>query len=218
MSDLDWARRRRAMVRDQIRRRGVSDQRVLAALKAVPRERFVPERTRDQAYTDHALGIGCGQTISQPFMVAVMTEALQLTPGERVLEIGTGSGYQAAVLAALADEVHTIERIPELADRARGLLDELGHGDVRIRIGDGCAGWPEAAPFHAILVAAGAPAPPGTLLEQLDPDGGRLVAPVGDRDLQDLVRVRRTGTEFTTERLIACRFVPLVGEEGWNEE
>lgn len=206
------------MVQDQIRRRGVSEPRVLAALERVPRERFVPEPMRRGAYTDHALPIGCGQTISQPFMVAVMTEALRLRPSDRVLEIGTGSGYQAAVLAALAAEVYTIERIRELADRARGLLDELGYGDVRVRVADGSDGWPEKSPFDAILVAAGAPTPPKTLLEQLEPDGGRLVAPVGERDLQTLVLVERSGTSFVTRRLMACRFVPLVGEEGWTED
>lgn len=216
MKDPDWARLRTEMVQKQIRRRGVADARVLEALRQVPRERFVPPRVRGRAYTDHALPIGGGQTISQPFMVAVMTEALELGPTDRVLEIGTGSGYQAAVLAELAAEVYTIERIERLADEARSLLDALGYGDVRVRVGDGTAGWPEMAPFDAILVAAGAPAPPPALLDQLSPDGGRLVAPVGDRELQNLVVVERMGTEFTTKRLMACRFVPLVGEEGWN--
>ena len=218
MQDADWERLRMEMVLHQIRRRGVSDARVLGALERVPRERFVPARVRARAYTDHALPIGCGQTISQPFMVAVMTEALRLRPVDRVLEVGTGSGYQAAVLARLAAEVCTIERLADLADRARRLLDELGYGDVRVRVGDGCAGWPERAPFDAILVAAGAPSPPPSLVEQLAPDGGRLVAPVGDRDLQSLVVVERSGNAFTTTRLMACRFVPLVGEQGWSPQ
>ncbi len=214
--EAGWSERRTDMVVDQVRRRGIEDPRVLEALESVPRERFVPEPLRYRACSDHALSIGHGQTISQPYMVAAMTEALQVSPSHRVLEIGTGSGYQAAVLALLAAEVYTIEFVPELAESARARLDELRCGDVRVRLGDGSVGWPEKAPFERILVTAGAPAVPRALLEQLDPSGGRLVAPVGDRDLQKLVVVERLGNEWATEKLMGCRFVPLLGEEGWQ--
>jgi len=149
-------------------------------------------------------------------MVAVMTEALGLRGDERALEIGTGSGYQSAVLAELSVEVWTVERVPELAEEAALLLADLGYGNVEVRVGDGSLGLPEAAPFDAILVTAGAPAPPPSLLDQLDPDGGRLVVPVGGHDLQNVLRVTRSGTEFTTDEMTACRFVPLLGAEGWS--
>jgi protein-L-isoaspartate(D-aspartate) O-methyltransferase len=150
-------------------------------------------------------------------MVAVMTQALELQGSERVLEVGTGSGYQAAVLAELCTEVWTIERVPELAEQASILLRELGYSNVRVRVGDGSRGWGEAAPFDAILVAAAAPSPPPSLLDQLSADGGRLVIPVGEHDLQRVHRIRRYGTEFVTEAMTACRFVPLLGAEGWAE-
>jgi protein-L-isoaspartate(D-aspartate) O-methyltransferase len=161
--------------------------------------------------------MGHGQTISQPFVVAAMTAAARVGPTDRVLEIGTGSGYQAAVLAWLAGEVYTVERIAELATDARSLLAELGIENVHVRLGDGSLGWPEMAPFRAILVTAGAPAPPPSLLRQLEEDGGRLVVPVGQHDEQDLVCLRREGASWITERVMACRFVPLVGAEGWEE-
>jgi protein-L-isoaspartate(D-aspartate) O-methyltransferase len=211
-----WSSRRTDMVLDQLRRRGIQDQRVLAALARVPRERFVPAVIRDQACADRALAIGHGQTISQPFMVGVMTEALKVEPGDRVLEIGTGSGYQAAVLATLGAEVYTVERVPELASTARARLDELGFGDVRVRVDDGSLGWPGQAPFERIVVTAAAPSVPAPLLEQLSPEGGRLVVPVGARDLQDLVVVERFGNERVTEKMLECRFVPLLGSEGWG--
>jgi protein-L-isoaspartate(D-aspartate) O-methyltransferase len=211
-----WSSRRTDMVLDQLRRRGIQDQRVLAALARVPRERFVPAVIRDQACADRALAIGHGQTISQPFMVGVMTEALKVEPGDRVLEIGTGSGYQAAVLATLGAEVYTVERVPELASTARARLDELGFGDVRVRVDDGSLGWPGQAPFERIVVTAAAPSVPAPLLEQLSPEGGRLVVPVGARDLQDLVVVERLGNERVTEKMLECRFVPLLGSEGWG--
>jgi protein-L-isoaspartate(D-aspartate) O-methyltransferase len=217
MANPDWAAARARMVRDQLEERGVASARVLAAIERVPRERFVPEASRTRSYADHALAIGHGQTISQPYMVAVMTEALELTGTERVLEIGTGSGYQCAILAELADEVWSVERIPELADDARTLLDELGYRNVHVRAGDGSLGWPEAAPFHAVMVTAGAPGTPHALLGQLSPDGGRLVVPVGDRELQHLAIVERTGTEYMTRHSIGCRFVPLLGEQGWPD-
>ena len=207
------------MVREQIQSRGITDPRVLDALSAVPRERFVAEAVRPRAYSDHALGIAHGQTISQPYMVASMTAALELEPTDRVLEIGTGSGYQCAVLSRLAAEVWSVERIPELADDARALLlDELECDNVHIRAGDGTLGWPEQAPFDAILVTAAAPAVPPPLLRQLDPAGGRLVAPIGDRYLQRVQIVHRTGTEYVMEEATACRFVPLLGAAGWPTE
>lgn len=162
--------------------------------------------------------IGHHQTISQPYMVAVMTERLSLTGDERVLEVGTGSGYQCAILAELAREVYSIERVPELARTARDLLvDDLGYRNVQLRCGDGTLGWSEAGPFHAIVVTAAAPEPPHPLLEQLHPEGGRLVIPVGDQSLQHLVKVERHGTSFTREHTTPCRFVPLLGLEGWHD-
>lgn len=212
---MDWAARRARMVRAQIESRGVRAPRVLDAMARVPRERFVPDAVRVRAYADHALTIAHGQTISQPYMVALMTEALELGPADRVLEIGTGSGYQCAVLAEVAGEVWSVERIPELADEAFALLAELGYANVHVRCGDGSLGWPEEAPFDAIVVTAAAPEAPPTLLAQLSPRGGRLVVPVGDRDLQRLSVVRRTPDGYRTSRSIGCRFVPLLGEEGW---
>lgn len=217
MEERDYAERRERMVRGQLEHRGVASARVLDALRRVPRERFVQERERGRAYADHALPIGRGQTISQPYMVAVMTEALRLRAQDRVLEVGTGSGYQAAVLAELAAEVWTVERIAELARDATAVLEALGYANVHVRAGDGSLGWPEAAPFDRILVTAGAPAVPRTLVDQLSPEGGRLVAPVGERDLQELVVVERRGRRTRQRRILACRFVPLLGEEGWPE-
>jgi len=183
---------------------------------SIPREMFLPSSRHHQAYQDQALPLSQGQTISQPFMVAVMTEALGLDPSHRVLEIGTGSGYQTAVLADLAAEVFSVERIPELASQAENTLEELGCENVRIRIADGSLGWPDEAPFDGILVTAGAPQIPNSLQDQLIEDGGRLVVPVGDRFVQELVRVTRRGDSFESENLLACRFVPLLGEEGWD--
>lgn len=215
MTHIDWAAQRAHMVRAQIERRGVRAPAVLAALARVPRERFVPDAARGRACSDHALAIGHGQTISQPYMVAVMTEALAPGPQDRVLEVGTGSGYQCAVLAELAAQVWSVERIPELARRAADLLADLGYANAHVRCGDGSLGWPDAAPFDAILVTAGAPATPRTLLGQLSPHGGRLVVPVGDEELQHLTVVRRTGDAFETTTTLGCRFVPLLGVEGW---
>jgi protein-L-isoaspartate(D-aspartate) O-methyltransferase len=216
MTRADWESDRERMVRSQLRSRGIRDPRVLRAMSLVPRDRFVPQERRHRAYTDHALMLSHGQTISQPYMVAVMTEALELQGSERALEVGTGSGYQSAVLAELCAEVWTVERVMELAEEAALLLADLGYGNVAVQVGDGSLGWPEAAPFDAILVTAGAPAPPPSLLDQLDPDGGRLVVPVGGPDLQNVLRVTRSGTEFITDEMTACRFVPLLGAEGWS--
>ena len=204
------------MVERQLRARGIQSERVLEVMGKVPREAFLPPGEESQAYRDAALPLSQGQTISQPYMVAVMTEALLLKPEDRVLEIGTGSGYQTAVLCPLAKEVFSVERIAELAEEAESTLDELGCTNVHLRVGDGTQGWPEEAPFDAILVTAGAPRIPDSLKRQLSEDGGRIVAPVGDRFIQDLVRVTRTGEEYTSEKLLGCRFVPLVGAEGWE--
>ena len=204
------------MVDRQLRARGIRSEAVLRVMGDVPRERFLPRGRSRDAYRDQALPIAQGQTISQPYMVAVMTEALDLSGNDRALEIGTGSGYQTAVLSLLAREVWSIERIPELLDQARGVLGELGAANVRLRLGDGTLGWPEEAPFDAIVVTAGSPGVPDTLKAQLAPDGGRLVIPVGDRSLQDLLKVTRTGDRFLEEKLLSCRFVPLVGAEGWK--
>ena len=205
------------MVDKQLRARGITDQRVLAAMGRVPRELFVREPYRGRAYDDAALPIGEGQTISQPYMVARICEELRLRGGERVLDVGTGSGYQAAVLAELAREVHTIERLASLAERARAALDAAGYGRVQVHVGDGTLGDPEHAPFAAIAVAAAAPEVPPSLYEQLEP-GGRLVLPVGGREGQELQIVVRSPEGPAVLRSVPCRFVPLVGQEGFDRE
>ena len=202
------------MVQRQLRERDVSDERVLEAMAKVPRELFVPEQLRDRAYDDAALPIGGGQTISQPYMVAKICEALALRGDEHVLDVGTGSGYQAAVLAELAAEVDTIERIPELAELARSNLAAAGYDRVRVHIGDGTRGLPERAPFDAIAVAAAAPRLPQTLYEQLEPRG-RLVVPVGRRGMQRLEVIVRSPEGPAVLRSVPCRFVPLLGAEGF---
>jgi len=202
------------MVEHQLRRRGISDERVLRAMERVPRELFVPEDLRQYAYEDGALPIGHGQTISQPFIVATICALLSLDGHERVLDIGTGSGYQAAVLAELAAEVVTVERVPELAKGARAALAEAGYERVDVRIGDGSLGIPERAPFAAIAVAAAAPSVPPTLYSQLE-EGGRLVVPRGSRSGQELVLVERTADGPRERASLACRFVPLLGEDGF---
>jgi len=198
------------MVATQIEARGVRDPRVLDAMRRVERHRFVPEALLGEAYADWPLVIGHGQTISQPYIVAVMAEAARLGPGARVLEIGTGSGYQAAVLSLLADEVDTIELVEPLAQQAADRLEALGYGNVHVRAADGYRGWPERAPFDAILLAAAPPEIPPPLLDQLK-EGGRLVAPVGE-GVQDLVVVRRTAAGLSRQTLLAVRFVPMTGE------
>jgi protein-L-isoaspartate(D-aspartate) O-methyltransferase len=216
MGEGEFSVLRRRMIEEQLIQRGIRDQRVLEALLKVPRHMFLPPDRRAYAYVDGAVPIGHGATISQPYVVAVMTEALAPQPGDRVLEVGTGSGYQTAVLAELAREVYTIERKPELAEEARLLLEELGYGNIRFRVGDGTLGWPEAAPFNGILVTAGAPAVPEELKAQLDPHGGRLVIPIGSRREQELYRYTLRDGELVREWLMSCRFVPLVGEGGWE--
>ena len=204
------------MVERQLRARGITDERVLAAMERVPRELFVPLELQGRAYADAALPIGEGQTISQPYMVARICQELELHGTERVLDVGTGSGYQAAVLAELAGEVHSIERIAALADRARELLDAAGYGDrVHVHVGDGSRGLPEHAPFAAIAVAAAAPNLPEALYEQLEPRG-RLVVPIGNRWEQLLQVVVRTPEGPAVLRTVPCRFVPLIGAEGFD--
>ncbi len=205
---------RERMVREQIEARGVHDARVCAAMREVPRHVFAGTTDPVIAYDDRPLPIGSGQTISQPYMVALMTEALQLRDGARVLEVGTGSGYQAAVLSRLADRVISIERHPALAAQAVEHLELLGYGNVRVIVGDGTRGWVEDAPYDGILVAAGAPAVPEALRAQLA-DGGRLVIPVGNEYLQHLTIVTRHGDSFHEAVSTSCSFVPLVGEQGW---
>ncbi|HEY7690958.1 MAG TPA: protein-L-isoaspartate(D-aspartate) O-methyltransferase [Gaiellaceae bacterium] len=205
------------MVEEQLRARGIADERVLAAMGRIPRELFVPEPVRDRAYDDVALPIGGDQTISQPYMVARICEALAVRDDDRVLDVGTGSGYQAAVLAELAAEVHTIERLAGLADRARAVLRRLGFANVHVHVGDGSLGLPEHAPFGAIAVAAAAPEVPSSLYAQLQP-GGRLVVPIGGRSGQELQLVVRSPEGPAVLRSVPCRFVPLVGAEGFDGE
>jgi protein-L-isoaspartate(D-aspartate) O-methyltransferase len=204
----EFAKERRVMTDSQIRARGVRDPRVLAAIEKVPRHLFVPEGMRGGAHADEPLPIGQGQTISQPYIVAYMTAALGLQGGERVLEIGTGSGYQTAVLAEIVREVWTVEIVENLSLQARSILDSLGYANIRYRVGDGSGGWPESAPFDAVMVTAAAARMPESLEEQLGP-GGRMIIPVGT-DFQELILVRREEKGLTRERLLAVRFVPLV--------
>jgi protein-L-isoaspartate(D-aspartate) O-methyltransferase len=216
--DNNFTSAREWMVESQIKCRGVSDPRVLKAMRTVLRHRFVPKHLWDQAYNDYPLPIGEDQTISQPYIVAMMTEALELVGREKVLEIGAGSGYQAAVLAELAKEVYTIERIPSLAHSAESILKNLGYTNVRVIVADGTLGWPPESPYEAIIVTAGAPQVPQPLTEQLAL-GGRLVIPVGDRYSQNLTRIRRRPEgDLKTEYLGGCRFVKLIGEHGWKAE
>jgi protein-L-isoaspartate(D-aspartate) O-methyltransferase len=213
---LKYQRLREEMVRQQIAARGISDPAVLEAMRKIPRHVFVSEALRDQAYGDFPLPIGEQQTISQPYIVAEMTQALQLTREDRVLEIGTGSGYQAAILGEIAYRVYTIEYIRALYLQARRLFDELRLFNVVTRYGDGSKGWEEESPFDAIIVTAGAPRIPATLLNQLAV-GGRLVAPVGNQHSQDLIKVVKDKTGIRQSNLGGCRFVKLVGEHGWPE-
>jgi len=212
-STFEQARRR--MIETQLRARGITDAATLQAMERVPRERFLPLEQVDQAYEDRALAIGFDQTISQPYIVALMTQALKVSREHRVLEVGTGSGYQTAILAELAGRVYTIDRIAALSRRARRRLRELGYDNVEFRVGDGTLGWPEQGPFDRILVTAGAPKVPEPLLEQLA-DGGRLVIPVGGTEHQTLICVQRLGDRTIEEPLIPCRFVKLIGQEGWQ--
>jgi protein-L-isoaspartate(D-aspartate) O-methyltransferase len=210
-----FARERERMVKEQLAARGISDDRVLDAINRVPRHRFVDEGLQHRAYGDYPLPIGEEQTISQPYIVGLMTSLLELTGREKVLEVGTGSGYQTAVLAELSRRVCSIERLPRLADRARRLVESMGYTNVWIRVGNGALGWSDEAPFDRILVAAAGPSVPAPLIDQLG-EGGRLVAPVGDAESQTLTLVERRGGEVTTRALGECRFVPLVGKYAWE--
>ena len=215
---IDFAVARRRMVEQQIVARGISDARVIDAMKKIPRHLFVEAGLQSHAYSDSSLPIGEKQTISQPYMVASMTAALKLKGHERILEVGTGSGYQTAILASLAKRVYSIERISLLASRARKVLDQLSLSNVNIKLGDGTLGWKDQAPFDGILVAAGSPDIPTHYLDQLE-IGGTLVLPVGDRHQQVLVRViRQENGHFEQQQLMGCRFVPLIGELGWQND
>jgi len=213
-SDDKLERARRELLAE-LRALGIRDERVLSAMERVPRHLFVPPELVPYAYEDRPLPIGAGQTISQPYIVALSTQALELSPQDRVLEIGTGSGYQAAVLAELAGEVYTVERLPELSQAARERLERLGYRNLYFRVGDGTKGWPDEAPFDAILVTAAAPKVPQSLVEQLA-EGGRLVIPIGGRESQDLWLMRRRTRRLEKVYLCPCTFVPLIGEEGWR--
>lgn len=217
MDMFDFQKSRLKMVEEQIVARGIRDARVIAAMKKVPRHLFMEEALQNHAYNDRPLPIGEKQTISQPYMVALMTEAMGLKGTEKVLEIGSGSGYQTAILAELAQEVYSIERIRSLAIRARKLLCDLGYFNVEIKIFDGTFGWAEKGPFDGIIVTAGSPDIPQPLYEQLSM-GGRLVIPVGDADVQDLFRITKTEAGLKKENLGGCRFVKLIGRYGWDNE
>ena len=214
---IDFPKVRLKMVEEQLTSRGIKDARLIAAMQKIPRHLFVEEALQSQAYTDHPLPIGEKQTISQPYMVALMTEALLLKEKEKVLEIGTGSGYQTAILAEMSEKVFSVERIRPLAIRARTLLYDLGYFNVEIKIFDGTFGWVEESPFDAILVTAGSPDIPQPLIDQLA-TGGRLVIPVGDAFVQELFRVTKTETGVKKEDLGGCRFVKLIGKYGWKIE
>ena len=213
-SSTDYDKEREHMVESQLVQRGIKDKRVLDAMRQVPRHLFIPKDMRDLAYCDGPLPIGQGQTISQPYIVALMTELLELTGQEKVLELGTGSGYQAAILSRLVSQVYSVERHAALAEQAEKVFAQLGYDNIVISVGDGTLGWPEHSPYEAIIVTAAAPDVPQPLMGQLA-DGGRLVAPVGSRWSQVLAKVKRQGETLTKEHLTAVAFVPLVGKYGW---
>lgn len=212
----DFARAREGMVRDQLSARGIKDERLLKVMGKIPRHLFIEEALADEAYDDHPVPIGEQQTISQPYIVALMTEALELTGKENTLEIGTGSGYQTAILAELSNSVYTIERIESLLVKARKILAELGYDNIVFKLFDGTVGWEEYAPFDTVMVTAGAPSVPNPLVEQLA-DNGRMIIPVGDRYSQELIKVIRKGKTLKQESLGGCRFVSLIGVYGWQD-
>lgn len=216
MTRFDSEHERLYMVEHHLRRRGIHDETVLAVMAEVPRELFVPEELREHAYDDRALSIGEGQTISQPWIVAYMTQALQLKPTDRVLEIGTGSGYQAAVLASIAQEVFTVERIPSLAEQTERLFNRIGYENITVIVGDGTLGFPSRAPYDAIIVTAASPGIPMPLLEQLK-TGGRLIIPREADCSEMLILVRRHERGYAEEPLVECRFVPLIGVHGYKK-
>ncbi len=213
---IDFEKERSRMVDEDIIPRGVKDPRVLAAMRKVPRHLFMPEALRERAYGDHAMPIGEGQTISQPYIVALMTELMELKATDRVLEIGTGSGYQASVLAELSEKVFTVERVKPLADRARAALDRLGYRNVAMKVFDGTYGWKDMGPYDAIIVTAASPDVPQPLVEQLKP-GGRLVIPVGERYSQVLLQIVKTADGVLRRTSVPVVFVPLIGNHGWRE-
>jgi protein-L-isoaspartate(D-aspartate) O-methyltransferase len=212
----DYRLARDKMVNNQLIPRGITDEGVLRAMGKIHRHLFVEEALIGEAYNDHPLPIGHKQTISQPYIVAVMTEALELTGNEKTLEIGTGSGYQTAILAELSKAVYTVERVGPLLEKARALLGQLGYNNIHFKTFDGTLGWKDFAPFDAIIVTAGAPRTPQPLLDQLT-EGGRLLIPIGNRYSQDLIKVKRVGNTFKEENLGGCRFVDLIGVHGWKE-
>jgi len=212
----EWRLERERMVKEQIMTRGIKDKRVIEMMMKVPRHLFVDKTYYHQAYNDYPLPIGCSQTISQPYMVAAMTELLTLNGDEKVLEVGTGSGYQAAILALLCSKVYTIERIAELTKQARARLDELGFQNINFMVGDGSLGWPEYAPYDGIIVTAGAPDIPTPLIDQLA-DNGRLVIPVGGEYFQMLNLITKRKGRISRDEIFECTFVPLLGKESWNE-
>lgn len=214
---MDLQKLRDMMIDSQLLPRGIRDTRLIDAMRRVPRHLFMDESLWYKAYDDMALPVGEGQTISQPYMVAVMTELLGLSGSEKTLEIGTGSGYQAAILAELSSEVYSIERIKSLSEKAGKTLESLGYVNIHLKVGDGTLGWPEAAPFDRILITAGAPEIPQTLIEQLS-EGGTIIAPVGDRFSQQLMKVTKQKGRLSKEYQTPCVFVPLVGKFGWKEE
>lgn len=213
---MDYARARFEMVEGQLIPRGIKSPEVLNAFRTVPRHEFVGRRYRDEAYSDHPLPIGEGQTISQPYMVALMTERLRLKGADKVLEVGTGSGYQAAILSRIAGEVYSVERFPALATMAASTMKLLGYSNFKLKVGDGTMGWEEFAPYDGIVVTAGSPIVPPTLLKQLK-DGGRMVIPVGGELGQILTVVEKRGDLFKADEVCGCVFVPLIGKEGWRE-
>jgi protein-L-isoaspartate(D-aspartate) O-methyltransferase len=214
---VDFKELKDFMVKTQLIPRGIKDERVLNAMKKVPRHLFIDESIQYMAYDDMALSIGEGQTISQPYMVAVMTELLELKGNEKVLEIGTGSGYQTAILVELAKDVYTVERVALLANRTEERFHSLGYNNIHIKVGDGTLGWSEEAPFNRIIVTAGTPRIPNPLIEQLS-EGGIIIAPVGDRFSQQLLKVRKSKGKLLEDYHTPCVFVPLIGEHGWKEE
>ncbi|HOQ32651.1 MAG TPA: protein-L-isoaspartate(D-aspartate) O-methyltransferase [Candidatus Hydrogenedens sp.] len=213
---MDFTSARKSMVEYQLKSRGIQNPDVLRVMEKVPRHLFVPEELQDYAYEDHPLSIGCGQTISQPYMVAIMTELLELKPSDKVLEVGTGSGYQTAILAELAQYVISIERIQELAEGAKKRLGNLGYNNIKIICGDGSIGYPPEKYYDAIIVTAGSPEVPGSLKEQLN-EGGRLIIPVGGSNLQVLLKIIKRGNDYSIEKHTSCIFVPLIGSEGWRK-
>lgn len=217
LEEGEYVTRRESMVTNQIVERGITEKRLLDAMRTVPRHLFVPAGYKRYAYSDHPLPIGEGQTISQPYMVALMTNLLELTGVEKVLEIGTGSGYQAAILAHLAADVHTVEILPHVADKASKILASLGYTNIHQHIGDGSFGWPETAPYDAIIVTAAAKETPQTYFDQLKPSG-RLVIPTGGQSLQHIQRWTNENNEWIPESILAVSFVPLRGAEGWTRD